>query len=169
MDAIIATAHIVGSFVVSVLFLITKQNLASKFDTKSKRKAQNEMCLDLGISFTNEDLKNNQEKILNYLRLRYSSDLLTNRISDLCGTVLKITSFIMAIIEIITILSVLYYTVFESVDCSVFAWLLVGFHVAYTIFYLSFIAACKFLTNRYPNQARRSREMLFNFSKNSNV
>jgi hypothetical protein len=85
MSAFIAVAHIVGAIVVLVAFGVGTLMLAGWERERNQKVALQEAPLALGIPVDDLDNPEHQERIVQLSAQRYSSELLRNRLSDLCG------------------------------------------------------------------------------------
>jgi len=93
-----------------------------------------------------DDLNNEElaPKLLQLSSERFSSDLLRNRISDLCGVVRTVWDWLSSLLQIAVLLGVVWYTITESLDTAVYAWFIVAIALFFWIASVVFSLVCRF-------------------------
>lgn len=160
MSALIAVGHIVGAVVVLVAFGIGAVLLAGWESERNQKTALQEASLALGIRIDDLDKAQHQERIIQFAAERYSSELLRNRLSDLCGWIQTGWHWISNLLQAGILLGVIWYAVTEDLSNGVYAWLIIGVALFFWVFSVAFGYACQLLTGRFPGQARQSRKSL---------
>src|SRR5262249_32282670 len=130
---------------------------------RSAKAALSEISLTLGIPVSDpENLENTEhlEAVFKFLATRSSSELLRNRLSDLCGLISFCWSWLGGLLELGVLIAVIWYTVTEDRSCSLMAWSIIAIAIFFWITHLMFTAICKVLTGRTPGQASRARKSL---------
>lgn len=167
MDILIAIAHILGSLISLLVIgyvLLMLQIYESK---KIKDRAAEEASLELGVKI--EDLDNEEylKKLLNLYTIKFSSELLKNRLSDFCGFLIKAWGWFSNLIQVVILILVIWYTITDSVHNSIYAWFLPVISVFSLIISLIFSFTCKLLTGRYPGEAKTARKAMIEWIKES--
>jgi hypothetical protein len=160
MLALIAIGHIVGAVVVLVAFGISTLMLAGWESERNQKTALQEASLALGIPVDHFDNTEHQETIIQFAAERYSSELLRNRLSDLCGWIQTGWGWASNLLQVGVLLGVIWYAVTDDLSNGVYAWLIIGIALFFWISSVIFGYACKLLTGRFPGQARQARKLL---------
>lgn len=160
MSALIAIGHIIGAVVVLVAFGIGTLILAGWESERNQKMALQEASLALGIPIDDFDNVEHQERIIQFAAERYSSELLRNRLSDLCGWIQTGWGWISNLLQVGILLGVIWYTVTDDLSNGVYAWSIIGVALFFWLFSVIFGYACKLLTGRFPGQARQARKLL---------
>jgi hypothetical protein len=162
---IIAIAHIGGSIL--AIFLITLIfSFVLLWETERNRK---QLLEDIAAkhSVTVDDLNNEEltPNVLQFSSERYSSELLKNRLSDLCGVVRTIWGWFGALLQIAFLVGIGWVAFTEDLDKAVFAWFVVGIMLFFAFVSIAFSFVCRLLTGRYPGEAKQSRKANAEFLK----
>lgn len=160
MNALIAFAHIVGAVIVLFAFGMGYLLFANWVDENNRKATAQEASLALGIPVNEFEAAEHQERIIRFAAERFSSELLRNRLSDLCGWFRAGWDWLSNLLQAGVLLGVIWYTVTDDLSNSVYAWSIVAIAVFFSISSLLFSLVCKVLTGRYPGQARITRKML---------
>jgi hypothetical protein len=137
--------------------------LGSWVDEKVKKQQREEMALMLGVSVTELEKEELIPKIVEVSSERYSSDLLTNRLSDFCGLIRTVWVWFGSLLEIVVLLAVLWYTFTDSKELAIFAWSIVGISLFFWITTVLFSFLCRLFTGRFPGQAKLARKAMSEF------
>ena len=105
-------------------------------------------------------------KIVQLSSERYSSELLRNRLSDLCGVVRTAWDWLSWVVQILVLVGVTWYTFTDSRDTAVYAWAVIPLIAFFWVVSMVFSLACKVLTGRYPGQAKAARKSLAEYIAN---
>ncbi|SUB99987.1 hypothetical protein [Proteus penneri] len=122
-----------------------------------KKKAQKiliKTCREAGVKHDSENIED-VEKYKRYLINRYSSEKFVNRITDLIGMFLFITSILIQIILFVSMISMIFYFPING-DYSEdwLLWMPIVWYVILCIFISIISSSCNLLFNRYPSEAR---------------
>lgn len=158
MSALIAIGHIIGAIIVLVLFGVGTLMLAGWERGRNQKAAVQEASLALGIPVNNIDNAEHKEKIIQFAAERFSSELLRNRLSDLCGWIQTGWGWISNLLQVGILLGVIWYTVTDDLSNGVYAWSVIGVALFFWVVSVVFGYACKLLTGRFPGQARQARK-----------
>lgn len=167
MELLIAIAHIVGAMMaVLVLGFITF--LIASWEADRNRKHELEQAsIKLGVSAGELD---NEALIFKFLQLspeRFSSEFLRNRISDLCGVVRTLWSWLGSLLQAVVLIGVVWYTVTDNLQTAAYAWFSIAIALFFSIASVIFSLICLLLTGRYPGQAKQARKSMAEFLRNT--
>ncbi|QDQ25301.1 hypothetical protein FNU76_02435 [Chitinimonas arctica] len=160
MAALIALAHIVGAIVVLIAFSVGVMMFATWVGERNRKAVLEEISLALGIPAEELDGAEHVSKLLQFGAERLSSELLRNRISDMCGWIQTAWGWLGPLLQVGVVLGVIWATIAVDVANGVNAWWIVGLALFFWIASLLFGFACKLLTGRVPGQARLTRKSL---------
>lgn len=117
-----------------------------------QKQIQQDMCRDLAI---HEISDSEHGKVITYLSAKYSSEMLRNRLSDFVGLLLNITGAVVELGSIAFLGYVVYIALSRGYDDEWSTlWLATLFHFFYIVLWLVVVILCKFLTNRFPSEAK---------------
>jgi hypothetical protein len=154
MSALIAIGHIVGTLIVLSVLGIGVLMLAGWESERNSKAALQETALELGIPVHELDNAEHQAKVIEFAAIRFSPELLRNRLSDLCGWVQTGWGWLGALLQAGVLLAVIWYTVTDDLSNSIHAWWVIAVFFFFWISSVLFALACKLLTGRFPGQAR---------------
>jgi hypothetical protein len=167
MTALIAMGHIAGALIVLVALSAGVLALAVWEHERNGKASLEEMSLALGIPVGELENAEHQSKVIQFSAARFSSELLRNRLSDLCGWVQTAWGWLGTLLQVGVLLGVIWYTFTDDLSNSVHAWWIVAIAFFFWISSAFFALICKLLTGRFPGQARQARKMLAKFFENS--
>ncbi len=168
MSVLIATGHIIGALIALIAFSLGVLMLAGWESERNQKSALQEMSIDLGIPVSELNNMEHQNRIIEFVAHRFSSELLRNRLSDFCGLLQTGWSWIGTLIQAGAILAIMWYTVTDDLSNSVYAWLILAVAFFFWISSVLFALTCKLLTGRFPSQARQARKSLANLVEEKN-
>jgi hypothetical protein len=160
MLTIIAVAHILGAVIVLIAFGFVTLLLSSWELERNKKAAVQDASISLGIPIAELDDPKHQQRITQFVAERSSSELLRNRLSDLCGFVQIGWGWLSNLIQAGVLLSVIWTSVADDPANGVYAWSIVAVAFFFWISSVIFGLCCKLVTGRYPGQARQARKIL---------
>ena len=160
MQVLVAVGHIVGS-ILALLVLGFFLLLVAGWETeRNTKRALEEMSLALGVPVNDLSKEELAPRLTRLLSERFSSELLRNRLSDLCGVVQTLWGWLGSVLQLIVLVAAAWYAATESSDRAVFAWFAVAVAVFFWIVSAVFSLTCRLLTGRYPGQAKQARKSL---------
>lgn len=160
MSALTAIAHVLGALVVLFAFTAGVMALADWESERNRRIALEEISLALGIPVGELDDARHERQVVQFVAARFSSELLRNRLSDLCGWIQTIWGWLGMLVQVGVLLSVLWYTFADDLSNGVHAWWIIAIAFFFSITSILFALVCKLLLGRFPGQARQARTML---------
>lgn len=160
---LIAILHIVGAILGTIAFWGIVLFVSSWEIERNKRAMQEDLAINLGVAV--EDLTDEKlsSRIIEATYERFSNDHFSNRLSDLFGAVRTAWDWLGSLIQIGTLLGVVWCTITESVTNAIHAWWIVAIGVFFWIAGGLFALTCRLLTGRYPGQAKKARKVMAEF------
>jgi hypothetical protein len=160
MPTLIAAAHILGAVIALIAFGFVTLLLSSWELERNKKAAVQDASISLGIPITELDDAKHHQRVTQFVAARSSSELLRNRLSDLCGFVQVGWGWLSNLVQAGVLLAVIWSSVTEDPSNGVYAWSIVAVAFFFWISSVIFGLCCKVLTGRYPGQARQTRKFL---------
>jgi hypothetical protein len=165
IQVIIAIAHIVGSILAVLIIGLIFVFIASWEAERNQKHLLEDVSAKLGVVV--DDLNNEElaPRILQFSSERFSSELLKNRLSDLCGVVRTLWGWLGWLLQIASLIGVVWFTITENLDNAVNAWFVVGIMLFFSVASIAFSFVCRLLTGRYPGEAKQARKAAADFLK----
>lgn len=160
MSAFIAVAHVLGALIVLFAFSVGMMAVADWENQRNRETALEEIALALGIPVSELDDSRHEPKVFQFVAARFSSELLRNRLSDLCGWIQTGWGWLGMLIQVGVLLGVLWYTFADDLSNAVHAWWIIAVAFFFSLSSILFALGCKLLFGRFPGQARQARKML---------
>ena len=160
MTVLLAVAHIAGAVIVLFAFGAGVLVLAGWESERNRKSALDEISIALGIPPDEVASKEYESKVVQFVAARFSSELLRNRFSDLCGWIQTGWGWLGTLVQVGVLCAVIWYTSTDGPSNAVHAWWIVGIAFSFWIASVVFAFACKLLTGRFPGQARQARKLL---------
>jgi hypothetical protein len=160
---LIAILHITGAIVGVIAFGAIVLLISTWEIERNSRALSQDLAIKLGVAV--EDLADEKltPKIFELTSERFSNDHFSNRLSDLCGVLRTAWGGLGSLLQIVTLVGVIWITVTESVANAVYAWWIVAIAVFFWVVNVLFALACRLLTGSYPGQAKKTRKELAKF------
>lgn len=158
---LIAVGHIAGTIFAAIVFILMIDLIGVWDGQRIQRRALEDASIELGVSV--EELKTNEELAPRFLQLlssRYSSELLRNRLSDLCGIIRTLWVWLGSLMQFGIFIVVLWYTFTDSPSIAVHAWWVLAVALSFLVINVAFSLLCRLLTGRYPGEAKEGRKFL---------
>jgi hypothetical protein len=160
MSVILAVAHLGGS-VFALLVLGGLAIWVGNWDTERvRRRRREELTVSLGVPANDLEKPEMAGKLLQISGDRFSSELLRNRLSDLCGSLRTGWNWLGSLVQIGVLFGVAWNTITEGAENAVYAWSVVPVAIFFWLASLSFSFMCHLLTGRYPGEAKQGRKAL---------
>ena len=160
MVVLIAIGHIAGAVIASFVIGVLTHVVAAWDGERAQKRALEEMSITLGVPVYELDSESLAPRVIQPSSARFSSDLLRNRLSDLCGVLRTIWAWFGWLVEAGIVIGVAWFTFTDELSMAVYAWSIVPVALFVWISSIVFSFACKLLTGRYPGQAKRARSAL---------
>jgi hypothetical protein len=159
MEILIAIAHILGSIIALLIFGFVVVLIAGWEQDRIQKQVSEETSVTLGVTVEELDSEELAPKILKLSSEKFSSELFRNRISDFCGLIRTAWGWLGNIVQVIVLLSVIWFTITDSTENAIYAWFVLGIAVVFWLVSVAFSLVCKLLTGRYPGQAKAARKV----------
>ena len=166
MELLIAIGNIVGSILAVLVLGFVTILIASWEAQRNHKQVLDEASIKLGVAVADLDKEELTPKLLQLSSERFSSELLRNRLSDLCGVIRTLWGWLSSLLQAAVLLGVVWYTITEGLDKAVYAWFIVAISLFFWIASVVFSLACRLLTGRYPGEAKQARKSLAEFLEN---
>ena len=160
---LIAILHIAGVIFGTIALGVIVFLISSWEIKRNNRAVMQDLSIRLGVAV--EDLSDEKlsPRIVELTSERFSNDRFSNRFSDLCGAVRTVWDWLGSLLQIGTLVGVVWMTVTESLTNAVHAWWIVAIGVFFWIAGVLFALLCRLLTGRYPGQAKKARKGMAEF------
>ncbi|MGE8184056.1 MULTISPECIES: hypothetical protein [unclassified Pseudomonas] len=160
---LIAILHIAGAIFGTIALGVIVFLISSWEIERNNRAVMQDLSIRLGVAV--EDLSDEKlsPRIVELTSERFSNDRFSNRFSDLCGAVRTVWDWLGSLLQIGTLVGVVWMTVTESLTNAVHAWWIVAIGVFFWIAGVLFALLCRLLTGRYPGQAKKARKGMAEF------
>lgn len=156
-----AALNLFGALGLTVLFGLFVHFVAAWEEERVRRRKLQDAALALG---TTVSALERDEKyfplLLQYLSNRYSSELLRNRISDLCGLLRTVWGWLASILQVIVFGVVCWRMYQDGPGLAAFMWAVFAISVLSWLASVVFSFACLLVTGRYPGEAKNGRKGL---------
>lgn len=160
MPIVATIAHILGAVIALIAFGFATVLLSTWELERNKKRAVEDASITLGIPIAELDDPEHGQRVTQFVAERSSSELLRNRLSDLCGFVLAGWGWLSNLLQLGVLLAVIWSSVTEDSSNAVYAWSIIAVAFFFWISSVIFGLSCKLLTGRYPGQARQARKFL---------
>ena len=169
MDILIATAHILGTIIASIVFGCVEMVVSVSVNNKMLNQGKEDISVRLGISIEDLDKEVHAPKLVILSSEKYNSELFRNRFSDFCGLVLLAFVWLSLLVLAIALIAVLWFTITDNTENAVYAWFLLGIYILRLLTIIIFSYICKFLTGRIPGEAKAARKVVAECIKDSSA
>jgi hypothetical protein len=166
MPTYIAIAHLVGSLVTLIFLGWVAGRIENKIALRNLDDKYAEASLELGILLHKLDDEDPtyDEEILRYQVARYSSELLRNRLSDMCHSLLVGIAIIFGLFSLGGAIALIWLTFVEDLSNAVFAWWWAATLVCFVIVGILIALTCQVLTGRGVGEAKEARRLMISSS-----
>ena len=160
MQILIGFAHIIGSIITYLMFGYVLMLMNTWERHKTLKQMAEQVSVTSGIKINVEDLDKAEHAptLMKFYAEKFSSELFKNKMSDFFGVIKTLWGWQSTIVQVLILTIVIWYTITNSIDNAVYAWLLVGFSIFSWIINVFVTQSCKILTGRSPGQAKAGRK-----------
>jgi hypothetical protein len=166
MSVMLAIAHIVGAAIAAQLFGIAVLTIWVWQRKRNLESACQEMSIALDIPMDRMDDPDFSRRIVQYAATRFSSESIRNRLSDLCGWIQTVWEWLGVLTQIGVLIGVIWYSITNSSSNAVYAWWVLAVALSFWLSSEVFAYTCKFMTGRFPGEARQARKNIGEFVRN---
>jgi len=169
MDIIFALFHILGSLITVLIVFLAIGEFAKWDYERNKKLEREELSLALNLKIDEIFLNKNMPRVIEYSTIKFSDELLRNRLSDFIGIIRSLFDWIGFLLMPIVFLAVIWFTVIENTDHAVFSWAVIGVAIFFFILTMLLSSICKLITGRFPGEAKAQRESLMSYTGAGNL
>jgi hypothetical protein len=157
----LAIVHVVGALGLTFAFGLLVLFIAAWEQERVQKRRLQDASIALGVSVAS--LENDEElipRLLQYSSQRYSSELLRNRVSDLCGPLRTAWGWLSTIVQVCIVGGVCWSMYTEGAQSAVVMWSVLAAAIFFWLTSVAFSFACLVLTGRYPGEAKMARKSI---------
>ena len=159
-----AIIHVVGALGASFAFGILVVVIGAWEQERVQKRRFQDASIALGVPLA--ALENDEElvpSLIQYSSQRYSSELLRNRISDLCGPLRTAWGWLSTIVQVGIVAGVGWSIYTEGAESAVMMWSVLAVSIFFWLASVAFSFTCLLLTGRYPSEAKLARKSIAAF------
>jgi hypothetical protein len=158
-----AIIHVVGAVLAAFALGLALLGIGVWGQQRVEKHRLQEACLALGVSLSALESEQDNSllpRLIDYSSKRYSSELLRNRLSDLCGPLRTAWGWLGSLVQfgIVAVVGWSMYT--DGAQSAVAMWLLLPVALFFWFTSIVFSYACLLLTGRFPGEAKAARKRL---------
>lgn len=156
-----AILHVVGALGMSFAFGILVLVIGTWEQERVQRRRLQDASIALGVPLAS--LENDEElipRLIQYSSQRYSSELLRNRVSDLCGPLRTAWGWLSTLVQVGIVAGVSWSMYTEGAQSAVLMWSVLAVSIFFWLASVVFSYACLLLTGRFPGEAKMSRKSI---------
>lgn len=158
---VIAFFHVVGAIGLTIAFGVAALMFAAWQQTRIDKRRLQDAAIALGVPVSAiESDEQLTARLIQYSSQRYSSELLRNRIADLCGTLSIAWAWLSNIVQLCVIATVGWLMFTEGEKNAIGMWGVLLLAVIFWLASLTFSFACAVLTGRYPGEPKAARNKI---------
>ena len=156
---VVATGHVVGALIAWGAVQTGHAPMKSLIE-RADQSQRRDMAQALGIPLVEFDDAKHHVQVARLVNERFSSELLRNRLSDLCGLLLRGWWWTGAVIQLGIFITVCWLLFDEGSSVASTMWFVPGAALLLLLMRHSAWLLCKLLTGRFPGEARARRMRL---------
>ena len=157
----LAIIHVVGALGVTFAFALLVLVIGAWEQERVQKRRIQDACIALGVPVAS--LENDEKlipRVLQYSSQRYSSELLRNRVSDLCGPLRTAWGWLGTLSQVGIVAGVGWYMYTDGAQNAVVMWSVLAVAIFFWLGSVVFSFACLLLTGRYPGEAKMARRSI---------
>lgn len=155
-----AVLHVGGALAVSFAFGVLVLAIGAWEQEHVRKRRLQDLGIALGVPVTALENEELVPRVMEYLSLRYSSELLRNRLADLCGMVRSAWGVLATVVQVVA-LAVVGWQMYESgSDVAVAMWSVPALALFFWLMSVAFSLTCLLFTGRYPGEPKEGRKSL---------
>jgi hypothetical protein len=165
-----AIVHVVGALGVTFAFGLLVLFIGAWEQERIQKRRLQDASIALGVPLAS--IENDESlipRLLEYSSQRYSSELLRNRVSDLCGLLRTAWGWLGTLIQVGIVVGVGWAMYTSGAENAVYMWFVLGVAIFVWLAAVAFSFACLLLTGRYPGEAKVGRKFLAAFIEQRNA
>jgi len=165
MEIIVAIGHILGAILASTLLSFLVMLIAEWEIKRLEKNNAQELSIELGVLVEDLEKEELAPRIFQHSSARFSSELLRNRLSDLCGSIRSFWNWLGLGAQLILLAGVIWFTTTDGLHNAIHAWWILAIMLFFWLSNAVFAFACRVLTGRYPGQAKAARKFMADYLK----
>lgn len=157
----LAIVHVVGALGLTFAFGLLVLFIGVWEQERVQKRRLQDASIALGVPLAS--LESDEElipRLLKYSSERYSSELLRNRLSDLCGPLRMAWGWLSTLVQLGIVAGVSWSMYTEGAQSAVVMWSVLAVAVFFWLASVAFSFACLLLTGRYPGEAKMARKSI---------
>lgn len=157
----LAIVHVVGALVASLAFGFFVLFIQEWEKKRVKRRRMQDASLATGVPVAILETDDSQvPRLIEHWSHRYSSELLSNRLSDLCGALRTAWGWLSSLVQGGVIVTVAWMMLTEGAENAAGMWLVPVVGAMFWLASIAFSFMCLVLTGRYPGEAKAARKVI---------
>ncbi len=156
-----AIIHVVGALGASFAFGILTLVIGVWEQERVQKRRLQDASIALGVSVA--AIEGDEElvpSLIQYSSKRYSSELLRNRLSDLCGLLRTAWGWLSTIVQVGIVAGVSWSIYTEGAASAALMWSVLAASIFFWLASVAFSFSCLLLTGRYPSEAKFARKSI---------
>lgn len=154
---LIAIGHILGAFIALAFVNLLMTGVGQRQALRRQDSVARELASKLGVAVDDLYSGHLDHELLRFASERFSSELLRNRFSDLCGILQSAWLVFGTVLQFILLGYAAWAAYFQDIQMARYAWLAVPVALLFWAASSVLSSACLLLTGRYPGEARLAR------------
>jgi hypothetical protein len=157
----LAIVHVVGALGASLAFGFFVLFIQEWEQKRMKRRRLQDAALAMGVPAAMLETDDSQvPRLIEHWSQRYSSELLSNRLSDLCGALRTAWGWLSSLAQGGVVVTVAWMMLAEGAENAAGMWLVPAVAVMFWLASVAFSFTCLVLTGRYPGEAKAARKVI---------
>lgn len=157
----LAVFHVIGALVVSCALGALVLWLGAWEQKKVQKRRLQEVSIALGVPLASLESDDSlMPRLVDYLSQRFSSELLRNRLSDLCGAIRTAWGWLGNLIQFGIIVAVAWAMFAGGAESAAYMWSVPAVAVFFWLASVAFSLVCAVLTGRFPGEAKAGRKLV---------
>jgi hypothetical protein len=159
-----AMVHVVGALGVTFAFGLLVLVIGAWEQERVQKRRLQDASIALGVPLASLDSDKDDEelipRLIQYSSQRYSSELLRNRVSDLCGPLRTAWAWLSTLLQVGIVVAVGWSMYTDGAQSAVAMWSVLAVAVLFWLGSVAFSFSCLLLTGRYPGEAKMARKLI---------
>lgn len=160
----LAIVHVIGALGVSFALGLLLLFIGAWEQDRSRKRRLQDASIALSVPAASLETDDSlTPRLIQYSSQRFSSELLRNRLSDLCGTLQTAWGWLSNLLQVGIVVAVAWAMFADGAQNAVYMWLVPAVAVLFWLASVAFSLLCVVLTGRYPGEAKAARKFLAGF------
>jgi hypothetical protein len=157
----LAIVHVVGALGATFAFGLLVLFIGAWEQERVQKRRLQDASIALGLPLAS--LENDEDlipRLIQYSSQRFSSELLRNRLSDLCGLLRTAWGWLSTLLQVGIVVGVGWSMYTSGAENAVYMWSVLAAAIFFWLASVAFSFACLLLTGRYPGEAKMARKSI---------